>query len=389
MHILLVEDNPGDALLVREALSDADDVTVRTAGSLLEALDALAEESYDVVLLDLDLPDSTGLSSFEALRTLVPDVPVVIFTGQDSDLTAVAAVEAGAEDYVIKGQWNGDSLLRALRYALARHRRRPGSQAPAQQGRVIGVIGAKGGTGATTFACHLAAELYAHVQRPVLLLDADLELGCAAFLLKARVHASLLDAADQLYRLAPEFWQSLVARTTEGFDLLASPSSCGVGFERSTNRIVHVVRFASRFYNWVIVDLGRPDARAASLVPVCQQLYLVTRSGYLELHRTAEVLERWRAHNTAACPIEVVYCHGSRAEPGPRVLTKLIQAPLAAELPFCAKELNAAVAAGTLLGPTSAYRKAIRGLVDRLVHATASSAAQLSGSLKPCVEVTG
>ena len=124
--ILVVEDDPGDFGLVRVHLRLAgfnppgtpDPLT--WAASLAEGIAAARRVKPDVVLLDLSLPDSSGLATVHALHAAVPDVPIVVLTGSDEHRLALDALEAGAQDFLVKGQFDQDMLGRALRYALVR-----------------------------------------------------------------------------------------------------------------------------------------------------------------------------------------------------------------------------------------------------------------------------
>jgi signal transduction histidine kinase len=115
--VLLVEDNPGDARLLREMLPSGFDLT--HVERLDEALKACG--SVDVVLLDLSLPDSHGLDTFRKVHAAA-DVPVLVLTGMADDEGAVQAVREGAQDWLVKGHVEGETLVRALRYAIERHR---------------------------------------------------------------------------------------------------------------------------------------------------------------------------------------------------------------------------------------------------------------------------
>jgi two-component system cell cycle response regulator len=120
--VLLVEDNPADAFLARRILAETDDPspTVETEDRLAGAIQRLAVGGVDVVVLDLGLPDSNGLESFERLRREAPDVPLVILSGLDDQAIAVEAVRRGAQDFLVKGRFNGAVLSRSLRYAIER-----------------------------------------------------------------------------------------------------------------------------------------------------------------------------------------------------------------------------------------------------------------------------
>lgn len=120
--ILLVEDNPADARLEQEMLADAGVTTpVSTAACLAEALDRL-QQGASCLVLDLGLPDATGLESVVALREAAPDVPVVVLTGLMDEAMGAQAVAAGAQDYLVKNEVDGRLLAHAIRYAVERKR---------------------------------------------------------------------------------------------------------------------------------------------------------------------------------------------------------------------------------------------------------------------------
>ena len=123
IRVLLVEDNPGDARLVEILLSEADSFgrfEITPAERLDEALELLDGPAFDVILLDLSLPDSSGLETVEVVRTRVPLTPVVVLTGQDDEETALRALQSGAEDYLVKGRGDSELMARSIRYAIER-----------------------------------------------------------------------------------------------------------------------------------------------------------------------------------------------------------------------------------------------------------------------------
>ncbi len=128
INLLLVEDNPGDARLVREMLAEASSGSAGPAfnithvGRLSQALAAVNTDRFDLVLLDLSLPDSRGLETLYQILKVVDELPVVILSGLGDEKVAVEAVQAGAQDYLVKGNMNEFSLPRAVRYAIERNR---------------------------------------------------------------------------------------------------------------------------------------------------------------------------------------------------------------------------------------------------------------------------
>ena len=132
LSILLVEDNPGDATLFEHHLRSSGSesfppASVSHVESLDEAADRLETGGYDIVLLDLGLPQSSGLSTLDRYNALLDDteaidpVPVIVLTGLKDDAVAVEAIERGAQDYLVKDNVDENVLNRTIRYALERH----------------------------------------------------------------------------------------------------------------------------------------------------------------------------------------------------------------------------------------------------------------------------
>jgi serine phosphatase RsbU (regulator of sigma subunit) len=120
LGVLLVEDDDGDALLVEDLLEGAlPGARLIRARSFAQAL-VMLESDIDCVLLDLKLPDAEGLDTVVRLRTQAPGIPLIVLTGLNDEAAGVGAVEAGAQDYLVKGHVDGDQLARAIRYSISR-----------------------------------------------------------------------------------------------------------------------------------------------------------------------------------------------------------------------------------------------------------------------------
>lgn len=121
MRVLVVEDSATDARIVEQYLGHGErPARTRVATRLSQALALAAEETFDVVLLDLTLPDSEGIAGVQQLRDALPGVPIVILSASEDEALATQAVRAGAQDYLIKGRVDDAALRRALRYAIER-----------------------------------------------------------------------------------------------------------------------------------------------------------------------------------------------------------------------------------------------------------------------------
>lgn len=125
LKILLIEDSLPFAQLVTAQLQTAMPLqhSVQHFDNVTTGLAAIAERHPDLIILDLHLPDSHGLDTFRTVHTAAPDSPIVILSSDDSDETALSAVQLGAEDYLVKGANDRLKLIRSLRFALERKRR--------------------------------------------------------------------------------------------------------------------------------------------------------------------------------------------------------------------------------------------------------------------------
>jgi len=128
ISILVVEDDAGDFGLIQAYIRRtglrrlADGAPLAWASSLVDGVRMATAARPDVVLLDLSLSDSTGIATVQMMRSVVPDVPIIVLTGADDHQLAAAALEAGAQDYLVKGQFEHDALGRAIRHAVVRQK---------------------------------------------------------------------------------------------------------------------------------------------------------------------------------------------------------------------------------------------------------------------------
>ena len=121
-QILLVEDNPADARLLVELLTETgqEEFCFEVVDRISSALKLLDERQFEVILLDLSLPDGSGLDTVRHIFNAAPKTPIVVLTGLEDDSLALEAVQMGAQDYLVKGQTNGQRLLQVICYAIER-----------------------------------------------------------------------------------------------------------------------------------------------------------------------------------------------------------------------------------------------------------------------------
>lgn len=124
ISILLIEDDFGYVKIIKEMIDEAGggDFTLKHSDTLAKGLEALSKEGFDVILLDMTLPDSEGLNTLLEVKDIVPDVPIVVLTSLEDEKVALSAVRESAQDYLYKGEIKPSLLIRALRYAVERKR---------------------------------------------------------------------------------------------------------------------------------------------------------------------------------------------------------------------------------------------------------------------------
>lgn len=123
IKVLMIDDNPGDTQMIWELISSYKEIrfVLETMDQLSDGVALLKEKYYDVILLDLLLPDSQGLETFYSVHAVAPDVPIVILSGLQDEELIIKAVEEGAQDYIVKSHMNTNVVVQAMLYAIKRH----------------------------------------------------------------------------------------------------------------------------------------------------------------------------------------------------------------------------------------------------------------------------
>ncbi|MFZ0283072.1 MAG: hybrid sensor histidine kinase/response regulator [Bacteroidales bacterium] len=165
--ILLVEDNPGDVLIVKELLkSSGIDFSLKNVATLKETILLCVEREFDIVLLDLGLPDSVGLETLKKIQVFNVKSPVIVMTGLDDEDIALESLREGAQDYLVKNRLTVDNILRGIKYGIERKKILDLLKKNARQFSLISA------TATAINECEDAAPIYAVTCRNIsLLLD--------------------------------------------------------------------------------------------------------------------------------------------------------------------------------------------------------------------------
>jgi len=122
IRVLLIEDNAGDYEIILQMLEVSEKAKFKLTHTprLVSGLKLLESKKFDIILLDLGLPDSVGFESFKATINKHPAIPIIILTGLANEEIGIQAIRYGAQDYLVKGEFNGKLLVRAIQYAIER-----------------------------------------------------------------------------------------------------------------------------------------------------------------------------------------------------------------------------------------------------------------------------
>jgi Flp pilus assembly CpaE family ATPase len=373
--VLLIEDNPGDAELVKAALADSGGVTFQVffADALLPGLDRLARGDIDLVLLDLSLPDSHGLDGLTAVRTHAPFVPVVLLTGWASESLALRAMQSGAQDYLVKGTLQGPDLALRLQHAIVRQRAQAESataEPHLKQAKVIGFLGAKGGVGNTTIACHIAMELKRQTQGRVLLMDLDMAGNAIAFVMNVKMPYGIMDASDDILHLDEDRWEKLVF-SAGGLDVLQSGGPASREEKQpKAERVRLLLNFVRSLYQWIIIDLGRLNPFSARLVQEIGRLYVVSTGDILGLAETKSTVGVLSEAGFDWDCLALTLNQVATASSFPRdELEKLLGVPVDSMLPECRRDFEDSFLKGKRLGESRKFQKHMAQLAARIAGA--------------------
>ncbi len=260
IRVLLIEDNPGDITLVSKMLAAPGPPAfhLESAEHLAEGVRRLSRGGIDVLLLDLSLPDSTAASTFDLVRKHAFALPIVLLTGLADERVALELMQAGAQDYLNKGDIDSRTLSRALRYAVERHRQsaaEPARGAPRKSGKIISFLGAKGGVGVTTLALNVAASLaqkgcstIALELRPNRGTFGDLLKHSAVVNLASLLHASTEDPAEK------DVSASLV-RFPTGLKVLFGPQAVEEYGDPEIPRVQAILHHLTSLADYLLIDL--------------------------------------------------------------------------------------------------------------------------------------
>ena len=269
-----------------------------------ELLDRIERFRVDVLLLEGGLM-KTPLDEFaRRLKLTASDPAIFILHTEAIPENILEAMRAGACEYICPPV--GTPLKEAFeRLSVVRT-----GQISSQQkklGRIFGLISAKGGCGATTFAGHLGPMAARLADKPILLADLDFEAGLLRFILKTKPRYSLRDALDNMHRMDSSYWNALVSKQGNQLEFIAAPDELGERTPPDPRQFARLLRFIRSIYPVTILDFGRCySAAALETLPELEALYLITTQDLLALENAKEFLETAGVRGKGADRIQVL-----------------------------------------------------------------------------------
>jgi len=342
LTVLLVEDNPGDARLLRDSLAEdaGDAIRLLWVSDLGSAVDEAATELIDAVVLDLNLPDSNGFETFARMKAAAPGVPVIVLTGIEDDQLGFRAIQEGAQDYLSKGDFSGSKIARSLRYAVERHRSRMREMSrmkEAPRGKVIAFVGAKGGVGTTTVTLNVAALLARNTQCSVTAAELRSDFGSFAPLLhESPPHSIGVMLRFDLTTISDSVIEKCLIRSRFGFDVLFAPQAAAEYAALEPEAARQVVDRISRRSAYSLLDLPGPVCPATQgALPNCDFLVLVTERDPSSVASSERALRFLHEHSPGCPPAGLVVVNRSLMIDGfpPKQIASMLRCDLMGVVP--------------------------------------------------------
>ena len=333
-------------------------------GDLSNFLDRLERMRPDVVLIDISGWREPLEGLVASIRNAVGDPMIIaLHTLADAD-TILASLRAGINEFLYPPLQ--EPLRKSLEKRSAeRSRRRDGASKGA--GKSFGFLSAKGGCGATTLVCHVAAEL-GRANQKVLLMDLDLHAGLVGFITKTKSVYSILDAINNLHRLDIHYWKALVSNGIPGVEIVSSPLALGAKQDPSDEQIRHVLGFARPHYDWTLVDLGRSLSRLAmAALEEIDEACLVTTLEVPALHQSKQIIQTLLDGGYGKHRIKLILNRSpKRLDITPGELERMLGVPIFSMVPNDYPELYETYAEGRMLARNSDLGKNIARLALKL-----------------------
>ncbi len=328
-----------------------------------DVVSRVGQERPEILLVELNAIKADIPTALKAVKKAALHTKIVALHSSDDPQLILAALRAGASEFVHPPF--EENLTPALRRVIDQQTE---GSVPENRGKVIGFLSAKGGCGATTLACHIAADLKRQTGKRVLLADLDLTSGMVGFLMKVASNYSILDAVSNLSRLDDSLWKALVSEWKPGLAVIPSPEDFSYEIAPSRDDLRQVIRFMRTQHDWIVLDLGRSlSEAAAALYQELDQLLLISVLEVSALHGLKAIAQKLRDRGEDLSKLELVLNRTPKMmDITQEELQKVLGRPLYAMLPNDYPSLYQSYSAGTLLPPNNRLAQQFAVLTTRL-----------------------
>lgn len=322
----------------------------------------LRDEQPEVLMVEMGPVLARLGDALREVKAVAPQTKIVaLHTEADPD-TILAALRSGAHEFVYQPFDN--SLRAALDRILSLEHESSGSR----QGKVFGFLSAKGGCGATTLACHVAADLHRQTKRKTLLVDMDVASGMVGFTMKAQPTYSIIDAVHNLERLDESLWRALVVESKPGLDVVPAPQNRLHLPPLDGRDLAQLIRFMRSQHDWVVLDLGRSlNEITIDIYEELNALLIVSVLEVTALHGLKTIVRELteRGNNLERAQL-VINRTPKIMDMTTDELAKILGRPLYAMLPNDYPSLYQAYSSGSLLRPENRLAQQFSVLTAKL-----------------------
>ena len=332
-------------------------------GDLVEFLDKTERLRPEVMILEVMKLREPMEHVVGRIKASSVDPMVIALHNTAEPELILSALRAGAHEFL------HPPLSANLRQALERKslERNKTRERMRQKGRVIGFLSAKGGCGATTIACHIAAEL-GRQSKHVLLADMDLDAGMIRFLMKTKSPYSVLDALNNLHRLDLSYWNALISNGLPGLEIIAAPQALASKQQPNQEQMQNMLNFCRGQYDFTIADLGRSlNLTAMNALDEIDETYLVTTLDVPALHQSKQIIQTLSSVGYGKERLRLVLNRmPQRLDVTPDELEKMMSLPVFATLPNDYPSLYESYSEGSLLPPNSRLGKELNRMAVKV-----------------------
>jgi pilus assembly protein CpaE len=332
-------------------------------GDTTNFLDRLERMRPDVVLVDISQWAEPLEGLVASIKAAAGD-PMIIALNTSAQANAIlSSLRAGINEYLFP------PLQETLRKALERRSLEKSRGRVKGSGKSMGFVSAKGGCGATTLVCHVAAEL-GRANQKVLLADLDLDAGMIGFITKTKSVYSILDAVNNLHRLDISYWKALVSNGIPGVEIVSTPLALAAKTPPKDDQIRQILSFARPHYDWTMVDLGRSLSRLCmAALDEIDDLCLVTTLEVPALHQCKQIIQTLLDGGFGKHRLKLILNRSpKRLDITPGELEKMLGTPIFAMVPNDYPELYETYAEGRMLNRTSDLGRHMTKLAMKLAN---------------------